>query len=586
MSFITYMSKKYLLYGLYENPFPPTGTPTRPWIMAGKSRMEALKILRTAIETCKNEKRRIGVRISGAHGQGKTHLMLHVRYLYSRDPRNLVVYSHCPSGPNIIPDLRRICELIFAELGEGVFLRQLALRLYAETMLQFLDREDWQTAFHMPALDRFLSFFSKKRRTRFRERLREVVEKNPFSVEEVLPYADMDAIRSETKKRILSRFQSSDVYGDNFVDERLLDIILSSDGKDWASFEKFFKESNDNALRTIKTVVDLLLDQGYQLLLLLLDEIERIETPKMETFLQSIAILLEHGPPCTCIVLACTPKVWGQILGVGAEPITTVGPALVRRMAYTVSLEGVTLDEAKELITAYLNDVRDERRREIYPFTEDALDLLWRRAETRPGDLLVGSYKAIEYASEIDAPVIDVAVAESALSIGLPPTAPTRPPIKPIPALKEIILDDFQAIKSPVYRTSKVGQALYRVLSALRRAGTISSVECSADYTKMLVTVDESKVAVKVVLEEGITEEDVEDLLALSKAVDRLIVLSTADVPIKEKEVHAIKLDDDLLAELIYATGVVANYRGVDLSEDEAKQVARDLGLMELLLTV
>ncbi len=121
---------RYSSLGLAANPFPPTGTPMKHWILAGQSRVKAFEQFKVAFEGAARGNI-VGVRISGGNGQGKSHLLRHAEYLINREPGvKAAVYIHCPSDPRVTPDLCHLTELILDRLGKEGFLEKLSWILH------------------------------------------------------------------------------------------------------------------------------------------------------------------------------------------------------------------------------------------------------------------------------------------------------------------------------------------------------------------------------------------------------------------------------------------------------------------------
>lgn len=79
-----------------------------------------------------------------------------------------------------------------------------------------------------------------------------------------------------------------------------------------------------------------------------------------------------------------------------------------------------TLDQAKRLLTAYLNAARrtpDDAGETLAPFTEDAVEELWTHSTKKPRDLLRKAHKMITFAAEENLEVVDAAVVDSHLTL-------------------------------------------------------------------------------------------------------------------------------------------------------------------------
>lgn len=79
-----------------------------------------------------------------------------------------------------------------------------------------------------------------------------------------------------------------------------------------------------------------------------------------------------------------------------------------------------TLDQAKGLLTAYLNAARRDPAKAddaLAPFTDDAIDELWTHSSKKPRDLLRKAHKMITYAAEENLDTIDAEAVDSHLSL-------------------------------------------------------------------------------------------------------------------------------------------------------------------------
>jgi hypothetical protein len=79
-----------------------------------------------------------------------------------------------------------------------------------------------------------------------------------------------------------------------------------------------------------------------------------------------------------------------------------------------------TLDQAKRLLTAYLNAARRDSTGAgdvLAPFTEDAVDELWAHSTKKPRDLLRKAHKMITFAAEENLDIIDAKAVDSYLTL-------------------------------------------------------------------------------------------------------------------------------------------------------------------------
>ncbi len=352
---------------------------------------------------------------------------------------------------------------------------------------------------------------------------------------------------------------------------------------------------------------------GFNLFALFVDELERVEESKRDIFLQTLCLLLEHGPSHTCIAVACTPRIWGKILGIGEEPASNVGPALKRRFTELVSLENVDINDAKEIISAYLKEAdRTLRTRNIYdmvPFTEESSELIWRGVGAILGDFLVTCYVSIELAAESRKKMVDSSISNDALvrviaATGVPLQ---KPSIDPPPALSKRVLDDFWGISRTSERSAKVEAAIRTILQKTISRGLLTKVDPKKRRLKTskgrreidVVSYKGTEIVgfeVKTYEKDNVVPKSALDasfLIMDEKLARHLIVISTsmlsvdANMELKKRvgKMSMTFLDESHLSLLLYISDVMGISRGASLEPDEACNVLKQIDLLEILKT-
>ncbi len=600
--------QRYSSLGLAENPFPPTGTPTRHWILAGQSRIRAFRQLKAALEGA-SRGNILGVRISGGNGQGKSHLMRHAEYHLSKEPgMKSAVYIHCPSDPRVTPDLCHLTKLILDRLGREDFLEKLAWGLYGVSLAKSLQTGSFKG---LKSKRRF-PFRRKKHDKKYVQYLINNLNEDPLYIDEIIDEIDLEVLQKMVKDDI-ERHEMKDIYESSFISPEVTTHILNSEleSDNWENLTNFFYNNTENALMTLKTIVNLMRITGYDLFTLLVDELERVEESKRDIFLQTLCLLLEYGPPNTCVVVACTPKIWGKILGIGEEPASDVGPALKRRFTELVPLENIEISDANEIVAAYLKEAEPalgiRKRSEISPFSEESVEMIWREVGALLGDLLISCYVSIELATDQNKKSVDLAISNEALerviaATGLPLQTPS---ISPPPALSNQILDDFWGIRRNSERSFKVEKALREVLQKAVPQGGIMKVHSK----KKRPLTSQGRREIDVLAYKGpkpigfevkayeikneVAKKELEAtfLIADENLVNHLVIVSTSTLSIeaanelqkRSEKVSLVFLDEPKLTLLLYVSNVMGIQRGASLQPDEAIEALKQIGVMEII---
>lgn len=601
--------ERYSALDLADNPFPPTGTPIKRWILAGQSRVQAFEQFKIALKGAARGNI-VGVRISGGNGQGKSHLLRHAEYLLNKEPGvKAAVYIHCPSDPRVTPDLCHLTELILERLGKDDFLEKLAWSLHGIALAKSLESGSY-TGLRKRRIR--LPFKRVKYDPKYVDYLIKNLNEDPLFVKEIESEIDLSTVRRIVEDD-LEHFEKKNIYETKFIAPEVAQIILNCESltENWNNLMAFFLKNTENALKTLKTIVNLMCLTGYNLFALFVDELERVEESKRDIFLQTLCLLLEHGPPHTCVAVACTPRTWGKILGIGEEPASDIGPALKRRFTELVSLENVEINDSKEIVSAYLKEAErslgSRKGYNMHPFTEESVELIWRGVRALLGDFLVTCYVATELAVEQQQNVVDSNVSQEALERVIAATGVPfqQPSINPPPATSKRILDDFWDIARNSERSAKVESALRTVLQGTIPRGLLTKV----DPKKRRPKTSKGRREIDVVAYKGIDmvgfevktyKEDNEVsntvlsasfLIVDEDLVRHLIIVSTSMLSIeankelknRNRKMSMVFLNESNLSLLLYISDVMGIGRGALLETDEAYEVLKEIGLLTIL---
>jgi hypothetical protein len=130
------------------------------------------------------------------------------------------------------------------------------------------------------------------------------------------------------------------------------------------------------AVRAFTALKSLLLELGYTGVFVFVDEFESIArlSPKDEqATLNSIRHLMDRNSHGLCMLFACAPEVWQDVM--------SEYHAFSERIGQEVALKPLTVDDVNNLIGAYLDRTRMNSAMGTDPFTEDAVELILQRAQ-------------------------------------------------------------------------------------------------------------------------------------------------------------------------------------------------------------
>ena len=152
-----------------------------------------------------------------------------------------------------------------------------------------------------------------------------------------------------------------------------------------ASFRKKYSLRNNrleiSQLRTLKELLNLLRDNGFSPIVVLLDELEILlsyTSGLRLQYLNDLRNFIDDLPALSVLVVATTPAGWMEIIN--------THPALSRRLSSTVIyLRNLELEEIIGLLDAYLARINMSTR-EV--FEEDVIQQIYEITEGNPGEVL------------------------------------------------------------------------------------------------------------------------------------------------------------------------------------------------------
>ena len=129
-------------------------------------------------------------------------------------------------------------------------------------------------------------------------------------------------------------------------------------------------DSDEKALRAFMALKSILDSIGYQIICILVDELEFIEILhpfKKQRILNSIRRLIDLNPSGLCLILACAPEAWSSMI--------RDYHAFSERIFRELVLKPLSQEVIRDFIIAYLDRYRinSNQKNAIHPFSEDAI---------------------------------------------------------------------------------------------------------------------------------------------------------------------------------------------------------------------
>jgi len=168
------------------------------------------------------------------------------------------------------------------------------------------------------------------------------------------------------------------------------------------------------ALSALEHIIQLLKEENYALVCLLVDELETVNELypyQRQSMFNALRRMIDDNPEGLCTIFACTPAGWDEIL------LSSI--ALSRRLSRNlIYLSRLTREEAFSLIEEYLNSCRIKQRRwvfqkkqksdlNLYPFTHDAAKEIFQLSNGNIGELIKYCNLAIERGLDANLSKID-----------------------------------------------------------------------------------------------------------------------------------------------------------------------------------
>lgn len=345
---ISDQEQDYSQFGLDGNPFPYSPVPSdEPEIYCGQE--HATSTISSTVSTTLSTGKSKHLVVTGKYGNGKSHTLKYTRSML-RDRTNVVVGYVAQPGEGFIDIYHEfVYDLGFSRVQEIAY-EYLAMiardvtdsdPLGANAMRSLIDDGDVLLSEVVPPAVKRLSDI-----TQFADFARAIIH---------MVYEDTN----------LYAWQWLTAEGIRYEQRKEMEIHTALD-------------DDTMGVRAFTALKNLLLELDYTAVFVFVDEFEsiaRLSSKEEQATLNSIRHLMDQNSHGLCMLFGCAPEVWQDVM--------SEYHAFSERIGQEVALQPLTDEDLYELVEQYLDRKRSgpAQRSGVYPFTEDALDLILQRSQ-------------------------------------------------------------------------------------------------------------------------------------------------------------------------------------------------------------
>jgi len=340
----------YLRFSLNSNPFPKSAiADVTSESFFSRCRKKALAKIKDFLVYTYSSRRWAGLILRGEYGSGKTHMLFYVinevnKQLGTLDKRRtLAIYVENPKG-----SINELHQDVMEKLGRDNFESQVAavIEERVKEVFESIPRQRLITAEEIPQDPLFrLRRTGKGVSTDRKNQAWDILSKKLLSdgLSQHRDFArclgivtideDQDTRNSAWRFLIGNALSKSEAKKLGLVSERL---------------------SEDEIIRYVfPSVIEILSRNGISMLILFVDEVEKIATKSSSfafNFLENLRSLIDNNLNHFSMVFACVPEAW--------DVLASTSPGLSERMSEMVDLDPLDDSQAVLLVEDYLKNAR------------------------------------------------------------------------------------------------------------------------------------------------------------------------------------------------------------------------------------
>lgn len=376
----TDQQRDYSQYGLEENPFPYSPVPADdPELYCGQR--QATSAVEDTVSTVLSTGKSKHLVVTGKYGNGKSHTLKYTRSLV-RDRDDVVVGYVAQPGDGFLDIYHEFMYDIGFDGLEALAYEFLALVAREET-----DRNPMGARAMERLIDEGDVLLSELVPTAV-QRLNDVAKFADFA------RAIVHMIYEDTS---LYAWQWITAEGLRYEQRKEMEIHSSLD-------------DDTMAVRAFTAFKNMLLELDYTGVFVFVDEFEsiaRLKSKQKQSTLNSIRHLMDRNASGLCVMFACAPEVWQEVM--------SEYHAFSERIGQEVALQPLTDEHIRELVSGYLDMARPDGPTSIDPFTDESLSMILQRSQGNIRQVLSVCSRVLdegvdEQQQQIDAELVQEAI--------------------------------------------------------------------------------------------------------------------------------------------------------------------------------
>jgi replication-associated recombination protein RarA len=164
------------------------------------------------------------------------------------------------------------------------------------------------------------------------------------------------------------------------------------------------------AVRAFTAFKNMLLELDYTGVFVFVDEFEsiaRLKSKQKQSTLNSIRHLMDRNASGLCVMFACAPEVWQEVM--------SEYHAFSERIGQEVALQPLTDEHIRELVSGYLDMARPDGPTSIDPFTDESLSMILQRSQGNIRQVLSVCSRVLDEGADEERQQIDADLVQEAI---------------------------------------------------------------------------------------------------------------------------------------------------------------------------
>ncbi|MEF8800462.1 MAG: BREX system ATP-binding domain-containing protein [Halolamina sp.] len=338
--------RDYTQYDLEENPFPYSPVPADdPELYCGQD--QATRAVEDTVSTVLSTGKSKHLVVTGKYGNGKSHTLKYTRSLV-RDREDVVVGYVAQPGEGFLD----IYHEFMYDIGfDGVE------RLAYEFLALVAKEETDHNPIGAQAMER-------------------LIDEGDILLSELVPTAvqrlnDIAKFADFARAIVHMIYEDTNLYAWQWITAEGLRYEQRKEMEIHSSLD-----DDTMGVRAFTAFKNMLLELGYIGVFVFVDEFEsiaRLKSKQKQSTLNSIRHLMDRNASGLCMLFACAPEVWQDVM--------SEYHAFSERIGQEVPLRPLTEEHIQDLVAGYLNTARPNGTTTIDPFTEESLSVILQRSQ-------------------------------------------------------------------------------------------------------------------------------------------------------------------------------------------------------------